>query len=87
MQHEGHAHYITFTCYRRTQRLSSTVCKELFEQTLERVRRWYGWLVFGYVVMPEHVHLLAAPVLRLQCMESAEVSREIAPARVADAPR
>jgi len=25
---------------------------------LERVRRWYGLKVTGYVVMPEHVHLL-----------------------------
>ena len=25
---------------------------------LERVRRWYGCFVTGYVVMPEHVHLL-----------------------------
>jgi putative transposase len=26
--------------------------------TLERVCRWYGFYVMGYVVMPEHVHLL-----------------------------
>ena len=32
----------------------------MFEQTLERVRRWYGFCVFGYVVMPEHVHLLVS---------------------------
>jgi hypothetical protein len=25
---------------------------------LEQVRRWYGFYVCGYVVMPEHVHLL-----------------------------
>jgi len=30
----------------------------IFEQTLERVRKWYGLYVTGYVVMPEHVHLL-----------------------------
>jgi putative transposase len=30
----------------------------IFEQTLERVRRWYGFFITGYVVMPEHVHLL-----------------------------
>lgn len=29
-----------------------------FERELERVRRWYGCFVTGYVVMPEHVHLL-----------------------------
>ena|SRR5690349_19520391 len=59
-QHEQHAHYITFTCFHRQQRLNLTAAKELFEATLERVRRWYGFDVFGYVVMPEHVHLLVS---------------------------
>ena len=31
---------------------------ELFEDALERVRRRYLFVVAGYVVMPEHVHLL-----------------------------
>ena len=30
----------------------------LFVHTFERVRVWYGFYVVGYVVMPEHVHLL-----------------------------
>jgi putative transposase len=29
-----------------------------FESALERVRRSFGLCVYGYVVMPEHVHLL-----------------------------
>ena len=29
-----------------------------FESALERVRQQYGLCVYGYVVMPEHVHLL-----------------------------
>ena len=32
--------------------------RRAFEQILERVRRWYGLFVTGFVVMPEHVHLL-----------------------------
>ena len=31
---------------------------ELFEDALERVRLRYLFAVAGYVVMPEHVHLL-----------------------------
>src|ERR1039458_3557862 len=31
---------------------------DLFVRTLETVRRWYGFWLLGYVVMPEHVHLL-----------------------------
>ncbi|MGB6688548.1 MAG: hypothetical protein WBE76_11960 [Terracidiphilus sp.] len=31
---------------------------EVFERELESVRRDYGFVVAGYVLMPEHVHLL-----------------------------
>lgn len=34
--------------------------RDLFEHTLERTRRWYGFYICGYVVMPEHVHLLVS---------------------------
>ena len=54
----GCAHFITFSCYRRQQFLASPEAKRVFERTLERVRKWYGLGVVGYVVMPEHVHLL-----------------------------
>ena len=32
--------------------------REVFESALERIRRNYRLNVYGYVVMPEHVHLL-----------------------------
>ncbi len=32
--------------------------RRIFESALERVRRSYRLQVYGYVVMPEHVHLL-----------------------------
>jgi REP-associated tyrosine transposase len=51
-------HFITFSCFGRMSLLDSVAAKETFERELERVRRWYGCYVTGYVVMPEHVHLL-----------------------------
>ena len=33
---------------------------ELFEHALDTMRRRYVFFVFGYVVMPEHVHLLVS---------------------------
>ncbi len=51
-------HFITFSCYQRAPLLASPEVPRVFEQTLERVRQWYGMYVAGYVVMPEHVHLL-----------------------------
>ena len=53
-------HFLTFSCYRRVALLATPQARRVFEQTLERVRRWYGLCVFGYVAMPEHVHLLVS---------------------------
>jgi len=51
-------HFITFSCYRRMKMLDTGATRDAFEVELERVRRWYSCYVTGYVVMPEHVHLL-----------------------------
>ncbi len=54
----GHDHFITFTCYHRHPYLGDdTACTE-FEETLEVLRPRHGFFVFGYVIMPNHVHLL-----------------------------
>jgi len=54
----GHLHYITFTCYHRQSWLAGCRRRDLFLEVLERVRQRYQFVVVGYVVMPEHVHLL-----------------------------
>lgn len=59
-QQTGQLHYITFTCYHRKKHLGSASARDIFEAILERARRWYGFYVVGYVVMPEHVHLLVS---------------------------
>ena len=59
--HGGHdLHFITFSCYRRQALLSNPHRRDLFLKVLEDVRRRYQWVVIGYVVMPEHVHLLVS---------------------------
>jgi putative transposase len=57
-QQTGEFHFLTFSCYRRRDYLSAVAAMELFEDALERVRRRFLFVVAGYVVMPEHVHLL-----------------------------
>jgi len=54
----GHLHFITFSCYRRLPLLRSVRAKNLFVEVLARVRERYGFALVGFVVMPEHVHLL-----------------------------
>ena len=51
-------HFLTFSGYKREPRLNGPHARDVFELTLERARKWYGFYVAGYVVMPEHVHLL-----------------------------
>jgi putative transposase len=51
-------HFLTFSCYRRQPLFRNTDRCDLLLQVLERLRRRYRLVVLGYVVMPEHVHLL-----------------------------
>ena len=61
----GSFHFLTFTCYHRYQYLGAAEACDLLEDALERVRERYRFVVAGYVVMPEHVHLLMGePVKR-----------------------
>jgi putative transposase len=54
----GYSHFITTSCYRRLPLLATPRNRDLFLHVLELVRRSYRFAVVGYVVMPEHVHLL-----------------------------
>jgi putative transposase len=51
-------HFVTFSCYGHRPLLQSARAKRMFELALEQTRRQYGFWITGYVVMPEHVHLL-----------------------------
>ncbi|HZP06647.1 MAG TPA: transposase [Terracidiphilus sp.] len=57
-QFAGDLHFVTFSCYRRQPYLISAAARTRFEEALERTRERYEFCVIGYVVMPEHVHLL-----------------------------
>ena len=51
-------HFINCSCYHRQPWLARPERRDLFLQVLEQVRQRYGFVVVGYVVMPEHIHLL-----------------------------
>jgi REP element-mobilizing transposase RayT len=53
-----HLHFITCSCYRRLPLFASARAKNLFVKILGEVRDRYGFALAGYVVMPEHIHLL-----------------------------
>jgi putative transposase len=54
----GCFHFVTFSCYRRQPLSGTATAYGVFERELEAVRVRYGFVVAGYVLMPEHVHLL-----------------------------
>ena len=54
----GHLHFLTFSCYQRRPLLDSPMARNFFLFTLGKIRDRYHFDLRGYVVMPEHVHLL-----------------------------
>jgi REP-associated tyrosine transposase len=51
-------HFITFTCYQRRKFLASASSKNIVIQILGEVRAGFKFALIGYVVMPDHIHLL-----------------------------
>jgi putative transposase len=54
----GHDHFVTFSCYQRLPYLNNDHARIVFLEHLERCRERHRFHIYGYVVMPEHVHLL-----------------------------
>ncbi len=61
---KGDLHFITFSCYRRLPLLKTVRARDLFVKELGKVRDEMGFHLLGYVVMPEHVHLLISEAKR-----------------------
>ena len=54
------SHFVTFSCANRQPLLGSACARDVFEVELERYRSEYSFRLYGYVLMPEHVHLLVS---------------------------
>jgi putative transposase len=59
-QETGQLHFLTFSCYHRQPKLRDAKSCAVFEGALERTRQQHGLQVYGYVLMPEHVHMLVS---------------------------
>jgi len=75
-QESGDLHFVTFTCYHREALLTTAHTKRLVEQALEQARRQYGFWVSGYVIMPEHVHLLVSEPERLPLSRALQAMKQ-----------
>ena len=54
----GALHFITCSCYKRLPYLGTPERRNLLLTVTEAMRQRYQFAVVGYVVMPEHMHLL-----------------------------
>jgi len=62
--------------------LGSAHHRDLFLETLEEVRRRYDFVVFGYVVMPEHIHLLLSEPQRTNLSVVMQVLKQRAAGKI-----
>jgi putative transposase len=63
VEHPNHAKFLTFSCYKRLPLFSNPRARDLFSEHLEAARVKFGFHLYAWVVMPEHVHLLLWPRL------------------------
>lgn len=91
----GDLHFITFSCRERLPLLGSAGARNVFVAMLDEVRTQQEFRLLGFVVMPEHVHMVVSEpeigtpsdiMLSLKERVSFRLnpSREKAPAEVAD---
>lgn len=58
----GHAHELTFSCYRRYPFLTADRTCHWLVESIEDARREWQFDLWAWVFMPEHVHLLVRPL-------------------------
>jgi putative transposase len=57
----GHAHELTFTCYHRHPFLRAEQTCEWLAEAINKARQELDFLLWAYVFMPEHAHVLVYP--------------------------
>lgn len=57
----GDPRFLTLSCERRLPLLGNPAIRDVFAASLAEARRRFGFELFAWVVMPEHVHLLLRP--------------------------
>ena len=55
------ARFVTFTCYHGLPLLDKKEARDIFLNHLQSFRERTGVKLLGYVIMPEHVHLVLFP--------------------------
>ena len=59
---ESHAHYLTFSCYKNLWLFKDDILNSLFVESLNQAHSRSLFSLYGFVIMPNHVHLLIYPL-------------------------
>ena len=59
--HDGRARFITFCTHKKIPLLTNNVIRHIVIDSIAAQRIEYGFLLIGYVIMPDHVHLVFIP--------------------------
>ena len=57
----GTARFVTFSCHNRRPLLADESRIKILLEELDNARQKYGFSIMGYVIMPNHVHLVIYP--------------------------
>jgi putative transposase len=57
----GHAHELTFSCFRRYPFLRAERCCQWLAESINAARERHDFALWGYVFMSDHVHLIIFP--------------------------
>jgi putative transposase len=57
----GQARCLTFSCFHRYRFLEKDRTRQWFLEALQAARTQWGFALWAYVLMPEHVHVLLCP--------------------------
>jgi putative transposase len=60
LNNEGHAHFITFSCYRRRKLLDTDQAKKIVIHYLSTQLKNQSGSCTGFVIMPDHVHAIVS---------------------------
>ena len=60
---DNQARFLTFSCYQRLELFQNDEIKNTFVHDINRARNLSNCKLLGWVIMPEHIHLLVIPYL------------------------
>jgi putative transposase len=58
---DGRARFITFCTHKKLKQLTNNCSRYKLLETIDEARKQYFFKLVGYVIMPEHVHLVIIP--------------------------